>query len=489
MTCRRIRPQSQLLALLTIIGLSGCEGATTNPAPETDSPAEIAPSEPPASDEPEVGTTATELPMVAELRCEYVNAFSQAPECKDYVGTDWTEDTARADCDGSSGTFADDATCGYDSELGRCTIGGEADRTTLVFPGDDPGSCALTQTGCEVFAGGSFAASDLCGGETTAPMDPPSFGGPFTQPYLECREPLAGEPAGDAPEGEVCTWTLISGCTEEGRRYEDYAECSDVYTQRPYFPYDREPTDDASDPRLQDTEYLADSEWVKEQVEACACVCCHSDSAPNGASGWFIDAGPLWMDTIDDDGLAMMAGLVDSTAFGAFPSADNNGFDRSVTGVPTTDITRMQEILIAEYLRRDLTLESAEDQPPFGGPLYTQLVYEPSPCDGGQGVDAKGNLVWSGGGARYVYVMEDDASTPGVPPNLDEPKGTLWLIDVPTSGQPITEEPVYGVVPEGARQRVPASGQPADLASGQSYYLYVLADIGIPITRCTFTAP
>jgi hypothetical protein len=38
-------------------------------------------------------------------------------------------------------------------------------------------------------------------------------------------------------------------------------------------------------------------------------------------------------------------------------------------------------------------------------------------------------------------------------------------------------------------QRFPESGPPAALTSGKSYYLYVLADIIVPITRCTFTAP
>jgi hypothetical protein len=32
-------------------------------------------------------------------------------------------------------------------------------------------------------------------------------------------------------------------------------------------------------------------------------------------------------------------------------------------------------------------------------------------------------------------------------------------------------------------------GAPAALAPGQTYYLYVLADIGIPLTRCLFTTP
>ena len=34
---------------------------------------------------------------------------------------------------------------------------------------------------------------------------------------------------------------------------------------------------------------------------------------------------------------------------------------------------------------------------------------------------------------------------------------------------------------------VEAAGAPAALVSGTQYYLYALADIGVPITRCLFT--
>jgi hypothetical protein len=98
---------------------------------------------------------------------------------------------------------------------------------------------------------------------------------------------------------------------------------------------------------------------------------------------------------------------------------------------------------------------------------------------------------WIGGKARYVYVMEATSSSPGVPPNLDVPMGSLWRIDVPwLDGTPIESGSVkYGVTPEGLTQRVPATGAPAALESGKSYYLYVLQDIAIPVTRCLFTAP
>ncbi|HYO52255.1 hypothetical protein [Archangium sp.] len=47
----------------------------------------------------------------------------------------------------------------------------------------------------------------------------------------------------------------------------------------------------------------------------------------------------------------------------------------------------------------------------------------------------------------------------------------------------------YGLVPAGLSQRFPASGRPDSLTSGRTYYLYVLADIILPLTRCLFTLP
>jgi hypothetical protein len=41
----------------------------------------------------------------------------------------------------------------------------------------------------------------------------------------------------------------------------------------------------------------------------------------------------------------------------------------------------------------------------------------------------------------------------------------------------------------GANQRFPQGmTAPAALRAGQQYYLYVMQDVGIPVTRCLFTA-
>ena len=246
----------------------------------------------------------------------------------------------------------------------------------------------------------------------------------------------------------------------------------------------------SNDPRLSDGDWMAEYEWVTEQLEATACVCCHSETeAPDGASGWYLEAAPIWTDTLDDDGMAMMAGWVNSTAFGAFDPADNNGFDRDLTGVPAAEPERMQAFFEGELAGRGFTRADFADTPPFGGPLYDQLVYEATACRDGIGVDAQGAIAWDGGGARYLYIMTADASPPGVPPNLDLPDGTLWRVDVAPTADPIATGVTYGAVPAGATQTFPATGAPPALQSGETYYLYTLADIYQPVTRCLFEAP
>ncbi|MFZ9889820.1 MAG: proteinase inhibitor, partial [Myxococcota bacterium] len=113
-----------------------------------------------------------------------------------------------------------------------------------------------------------------------------------------------------------------------------------------------------------------------------------------------------------------------------------------------------------------------------------------SACTRGEGVTAEGDLVWTGGGARYVYVLEEGAANPGPPPNLDLPDGTVWRVDVPPSADPMESPLKFGALPASATQRFPAAGVAPDaLVSGRTYYVYAMADVAIPITRCLFVAP
>jgi hypothetical protein len=440
---------------------------------------------------PTEDTGVVDLPSIG--RCDYTNPFSNSPECKEYTGDGWTVEGAEGDCAenlGGGGTFVAGEVCGFEAELGRCDIGDPAgEGTMLVLSGSNDGQCAISQTACETFSGGTFRPSPVC--EDTGPVTPPAPDGVFQQPQFACVEPVEGEAPGNGPDGTVCTWSSIQGCTEPGRRFDDYGSCDLVVSQRPYYPFAVEAEVAPDDPRLTDETYQAELDWVTEQVEACACVCCHSDeSSPSGSSGWFIEADPIWIDTIPDSGVAMLAGLVASDAFGGFDAEDNNGFDRFTTGLPTTDIDRMQTFFLEEYLRRGYAVEDAAEIPAFGGPLVTQQGFEPGPCGAGEGIGANGEVIWSPIDARYVYILEAGSRNPGVPPNLDTPDGTVWRLDVPEAGTPLVSGTViYGEVPEGIVQRFPEAGAPAALTSGETYYMYALLDVGVPVTRCLFVAP
>jgi hypothetical protein len=433
-------------------------------------------------------------------RCDYTNPFGQSVECKAYTGPGWTPETAAADCaavlPGTAGVFSAEGACGFPVELGRCAVTMPAETAyELVMSGTTPendAGCALARTGCETFARGVFTPSGPCAGGDPGPTPPsgPPQAGVFIPPYETCKPPVEGEPPGRAPNGDVCTFNAISACTEPGRRFEDYASCDVVRSQRPYYPVPPRAVAPENDPRLSDPTYLAEMGWVTEQAAACGCTCCHSQRASTaGASIWSIDESPLWLDHLSDGGLALLAGLADSSVLGAYPAEENYGFGRDETGLPSTDPARMQAFLLGEWMRRGRTPADAAEIPPFGGPIYSQQVYVPEPCRAGEGVGADGTVTWTNGEARYVYVLEAGSKNPGVPPNLDLPEGTVWRVDVTPDQRAVASGFAYGDVPAGAVQRFPAEGRPAALVSGETYYLYVLFDVGLPITRCLFEAP
>lgn len=425
--------------------------------------------------------------------CTYVNIFSGNRECRGYVGEGWTQTGAEADCAtpfaGRDSVFAWDQPCAIPAVLGECRV--ETDPSFAVrvhLGGTRADGCTIARNACTSFLSGTFVPSSVC--ETASgPPTPPSQRTVF-QPMTRTCQPSKDTVPG-ATDGNVCTWNGISGSTEFGRLYEDYGDCAIVRTQRPYYPREVQPiTPPQADPRLSDLAYMADVAWTKRQVEASACVCCHKGSiTPSGASGWDTEKGPIWFDTLEDDGLAMMAGLSKSDTFGAFDANDNNGFDRSITGVPTTDIERMQRILVAEYLRRGKTLNDAANVPEFGGPFVGQRDYVPTRCTPSEGI-RDGKLIWGGGPARYVYVLKAGSPNPGVPPNRDLPVGTMWRVDVPPTADPVPTGLTYGSVAAPLVQKFPRNQlAPEVLQSGETYLLYVLADVGIPIARCLFQSP
>lgn len=435
------------------------------------------------------GTPPPTVPSRIVGHCEYRNNFSGMMECRDFLGDGWTDATVTAECSRRNSTAVLGSGCSYPATLGQCILNANQPNVSrITFPGGDASQCGSVQNGCEFWGGGFFVGSSICGGMPPVTNMPPATLPVFRQPELVCRAPVAGEPAGQSANGQVCTWNAVAAATEEGRRFVDYGNCDIVRTQRPYWAARRAPARTTADPRMQDPAYVSELNWVKKQLEATACVCCHAASAtPNGASNWDIEVEGNFMDTFYDTGLALGAEWIDSTALGAYPASENNGFTR--VGMPTTDRERMARFFRNELANRGRTQASFADATPFGGPIYTQMTYRPTACTGGEGVGANGTITWAGGAARYVYVLEASASNPGVPPNMDLPTGTIWRVDVPFTGTPINSGIRFGTLPEGTTQRFPAMGAPAALQSGRQYYLYVLQDVAIPITRCLFTAP
>lgn len=389
--------------------------------------------------------------------------------------------------------------------LATTTLGCSAEASSPATPADVDG------TGGSASEGGA-AASDA--GKTGTTTDPALAGdaatrpgatlkfktdvtavtsvaqaieGTFIPPYRSCVDPVSGGPGASA-DGKVCTNVAISGATEPGRYFPDYASCDLVRTQRPF--WSRPPAGVAKpdDPRLNDTAYLAELGWVKQQIEATGCVCCHDSRVLDGkqAGQWDIELGPLWLDSLSDSGLALFAGLADSSSLGAYPADDNFGFERDLTGIPSTDGPRMQRFMVAELTRRGISEQEARAVPPFGGPIYQNRVAKPTPCEATEGVFQDGSVRWKGGAARYVYVGTKDSPNPGVPPNLDQPAGTLFRLDVLPSAAPVASGFLFGTTPEGSFQASPESTPAAPLVVGETYHLTVLRDVGLPVANCLF---
>ena len=315
-----------------------------------------------------------------------------------------------------------------------------------------------------------------CGsdGEVAGPGEGEADGDVFVQPYESCE-----------PETGVCTNVAISGCTVPGERFEDYADCEVVRTQRPYW-VSRVPETDPADPRLDDAAFMTELAWVTAEIGACGCTCCHATGSGTPATKFDIDAPGIRIDQLSDRGVAIFSGAISSEILGAYPAGENNGFDRSRTGPPTTDPERMAAFFAAELERRGVTDEELAEAPPFGGSLAGRITDPAEPCEEGLGVDRRGRVRWGETGARYVYVTEPGDVNPGVPPNLDTPPGTLWRLDVAPTSRPLESGLRYGDTPEGTAQRVPASGAPPELVEGRTYRLYASEDVLQTITNCTF---
>jgi len=427
--------------------------------------------------------------------CDYTNRFADQPECREFRGEGWSEDEAKASCDEEGAPF-EEGPCGIDAYFGTCVVVvDDTKQLAYVSPGDDPAACSEQQRACELFAGGSFVDGPTCGGETGVDEDD-LYSEDYVMPAERiCVEPSDDEQPGESEGGQVCTWQQMSGCTEEGRLFEEYASCDAVRTQRPYYPIP--PSDEGTpvvDERMQDAAYAGEVAWVKSQLEACACVCCHKTSAtPSGASIYDTEVGQgvtngNFVSSFSDWGIAFAARAFDSSLLGSYAPEENNGFGRTISGLPSTDEERMRAFFLGELAYRGRTVDEFASLGPQPAIFASQAAYEPGPCTEGEGVSSDGTVTWKGGRARYVFVLDEGSANPGVPPNLDEPAGLRFKLDTIPPAIPMkTGEVTYGSVPEGAFQAFPDDGAPLPLTPGETYYVVALADIAVPITRCTFT--
>ena len=432
-------------------------------------------------------------------RCVYTNGFSKKLECREYRGAQWTQAEATADCKDQNKGLEVGGTCAeFTSNFGQCVIGKTDKYTWITMMGVDASACASTKRGCEFFGGGIFAPSNLC-----AAIDPDSSAGGvglpiFQWPERVCKDPLAGEPAGQGPNGQVCTWEMISAATEEGRSFEDYASCDRVRTQRPYYPAPTQDNAEQDDARLADPAYAARGDLAQDADQRDRVRVLPLDRARRRAlrTGTWISpatsstastrAGWRWAQGGSTPAASAPSPPSRTTASTA-PRRDSPTESIFVT----TDQARVKRIFEAELAHRGIKREDFPAQSYGAGPLDDQRLYQATDCDNGEGVAADGTMTWRQGSARYVYVMEATSSPPGVPPNLDMPAGVLWRFDVPWTGAAVASGAGDATA---SRLRARCSGlrlmgpAPA-LVSGQKYYLYVLADIAQPNTRCLFTMP
>lgn len=418
-------------------------------------------------------------------RCDYVGPNSRLPECKDYLG-EWRADAAEKSCGELRGTWVGGTVCAPDTSLGACLFGDKPEQNRTYIVSDDTSKCSGARTGCEFFGGGYWKPSTLCGGVSTEIV---VLENAWRRPRRVCRD------EGDG--GQLCVWNSIHGATREGRSFRDDAVCDDSRSGRPYYPRAPDARYAMADPRRGDPAYLAEEAWVRSQINATSCVCCHSKAAPGGAASIFdVDREGSLANQLTDRGVGHGSSLVPSIPLGAFPADVNHGFAKSDWEHPdysvflSTDPARMKAFWLKEAEHRGLTKEGFVGVPDGFGPLSEQLFYQPAACAAGEGVDGEGVITWGNGRARYVYVLEATARSPTVFPNLDLPADTLWKLDVPPDGAPLSSATVrYGQLPEGTTQAFPMAGAPAALIPGRQYYLYVTADQMLPITRCLFTAP
>ena len=360
----------------------------------------------------------------------------------------------------------------------------------------------LTFIGCGDKSDDTGASSDAFAAEwdayaisaPTAEITAQLTATPFLWPEQVCVDATGLELTEDtelSEDNEVCVWDNFSGNTPEGIPFTELLTCDRSFTQGPpwFAPPGRIYESDSA--LLDDAEYAEDLEWVSEQVATSGCACCHDSSSGSGhTSGFDISAPGIWTDSMTNSQLSMAAGMfTEKDLFGHYDAAANHGFDRTESLFATTDPERMKAFFTAEFERRsgsEADLEEAEGQ--FDA-LFGRLFEDVYDCiDPYEGI-IEGTIAWNGDGVRQIYILEEEAETPGFPPNLHLPEGTVWALFVDATAAPLESGAVVpGVVPDGATQAWPEDGSMPVLVEGRTYRLYTSPDVMIPReANCTFT--
>ena len=73
-------------------------------------------------EESATGEAEVEAPTSDQWSCTYVNRFSSTRECKNFVGSGWTEDNASADCEAQQDSLFEEKACDSANTLGTCDL-------------------------------------------------------------------------------------------------------------------------------------------------------------------------------------------------------------------------------------------------------------------------------------------------------------------------------------------------------------------------------
>ena len=255
-------------------------------------------------------------------------------------------------------------------------------------------------------------------------------------PFLWHEEVCVDASDYDLPEdtslsdsGELCVQDNFSGNVPEGLHFTDVLTCDRSFTQGPSWFVPPSQVYESDPALLDDADFVEELKWVRDQVSTSGCACCHDSSAASGhTSGFDVAAPGIWTDRMTNAQLSMGAGWFEEhLLFGHYDPSVNHGFDRTETLFASTDPERMKAFFESELERRAYTEEDIEDAQGQFDALFGRMFTEVFDCiDPYEGV-VDGTLLWNGGAARQIYILEEGAQTPGFPPNLHLPEGTCLL--------------------------------------------------------------